>query len=168
MNPSAFLARYRPIAIYHFTDSRNIPSILKHGILSKIELGEQVVGVYGFGGNYLSQNLDSKKNLWDYVHLCFTENHPMAYRAQQDGRIDCLTYIKIKPEVLLLPGVMGCATVANKQSSEILPIEQVLDKINFDVIYVPRPDFSSTEYKIGARSEILVPKSIDIKNILNF
>jgi len=145
-----------------------MPSIRKHGILSQTELCEQVVGVYRFGGDDLSRHLDLNKNLWDYVHLCFTENHPMAYRAQQDGRIECLTYIKIKPEVLLLPGVMGCDTVANKQSAEILPIEQVLDKINFDAIYAPRPDFSSNEYKIGARSEILIPKSIEIKNILNF
>ena len=168
MDPTAFLARYNPIAVYHFTDYLNMPSIRKYGILSQNELCEQLVGVYRFGGNDQSRNLDSNKGLWDYAHLCFTGHHPMAYITQKDGRIDTLTYIKIKPEILLCPGVMGCSTVANKHGSEIQPIDQILDRINFEAIYSSHPDFKDPEFDKGRRAEILVPKGIAPQFILNF
>lgn len=168
MKPSGFIARYNPIAVYHFTEWKNVPSIRSHGIVSYSELCEQSIGVYKFGGNDLSRNLDSFKGLDNFVHLCFTENHPMAYVAQKEGRIDCLTYIKIKPEVLLLPGVMGCDVVATKKSAEILPIDQILDKLNFEVIYSQWHDIKDPEWEKGRRAEILIPKVVDPKYILDF
>ena len=85
--------------LYHFTHPSNLPSIKKHGLLSWERLDQ--CGIYYIpASNSLSQNLDLKKGLSDYVRLSLDQKHPMADAAIYYGRVDRLIYIKIHPAVI--------------------------------------------------------------------
>lgn len=105
MNTSDPLLRI-PI-LYHFTDRQNLPSIRQHGGLYPMtELLRRGIQVPAPGGNQWSREADSRSGMDRYVHLCFRNNHPMAYLAGQDGRIGQILFLQIHPSVLGLPGVM--------------------------------------------------------------
>ena len=71
---------------YHFTDTRNLPSIRAHGLLSMRELRQRGIVVTP-GGNDWSLDADQRSGMDGYVHLCFFKGHPMEWLATQDGRI---------------------------------------------------------------------------------
>jgi len=84
--------------LFHFTDSRNLVSIRRHGLMSWQQLvwrGIQHVA----GSNDLSRRLDAQRNLGNYVRLCLQPDHPMAHVALREGRIHDLIWLKIDAAV---------------------------------------------------------------------
>jgi hypothetical protein len=75
-NKKDVLKRQGITKLYHFTDERNVQSIMECGLLSWCALDEQKMAVV-CGGDELSRELDEKKNLQDYVRLSFAQKHPM-------------------------------------------------------------------------------------------
>ncbi len=87
------------VSLYHFTDSRNVESIKKHGLLSWPILLER--GIQHFpGSNELSRDLDRRKNYQDYVRLALKPKHPMADFALREGRICELVWLEIDDMVI--------------------------------------------------------------------
>ena len=85
--------------LLHFTDRRNLKSILQRGLLSWEKLERR--GIQHFAAStHLSRELDSRAGLGDYVRLCRSDRHPMAYKAQCEGRVDQLVWLKIDPCVV--------------------------------------------------------------------
>jgi hypothetical protein len=81
--------------LYHFTDARNIPLICElDGLWSTAKLREMGVEFHP-GGNQHSLDADEMLGMDQYVHLCFTKEHPMAHIAKNDGRIEKLQWIYI-------------------------------------------------------------------------
>ncbi|MBA3243069.1 MAG: DUF4433 domain-containing protein [Acidobacteria bacterium] len=60
---------------YHFTDTRNLASIAKYGLLSLRQLSDRGIKVAAPGGNEWSHDADRHKGLDDHVHLCFMDEH---------------------------------------------------------------------------------------------
>jgi hypothetical protein len=84
---------HRTSWLYHFTDARNIPLIWElDGLWSTAKLREMGVDFHA-GGNQHSLNADQMFGMDQYVHLCFTKEHPMAHIAKNDGRIEKLQWI---------------------------------------------------------------------------
>lgn len=146
--------------IYHFTDRSNIPSIAKHGLVSKTRMRAENWWPETTGGNELSHQLDDARGISDYVSLCFTRNHPMKYLANQDGRLPAPCYLGISPDVLSLPGVRVAFGVANGNETKIMDIGEAIDLLDLEVIY------SRTEWgnpavqerlRAAERMEILIP-----------
>src|SRR5436309_575323 len=108
MDPEEFLARYRPRALYHFTDLENLASIRADGLLSVVELAIRGIVVPKPGGNEWSRDQDRRRGVDSLVHLGFTDNHPMEYIARQNGHIGATRYLQIDPSIMLEAGVMGC------------------------------------------------------------
>jgi len=52
--------------------------------------------------------VDRQRNLHQYVHLCFKNNHPMEHAARQQGRISDTIFLQIHPSVLDWEGVLFC------------------------------------------------------------
>lgn len=154
--------------LYHFTDAQNLELIRSHGLLSLEQLSVKGISVPAPGGNKLSNSLDVQLKLNSYVHICFTMNHPMAHVAQKDGRISKIVWIRINPEVLLLPNVMFAPDIAIKTGVTVSPISNSIDDIDWDVIYT-RMDWKNPSIKsrldAAERYEILVPDSIGLKDI---
>lgn len=87
------------IGVFHFTDSRNLPSIKKFGLLSW-ELLEHRNISHVPASNSLSREIDARKNLQGYVRLCIQPAHKMAYIAQQERRVVELVWLSIDPVIL--------------------------------------------------------------------
>lgn len=149
-------------SFFHFTDAKNIASISANGLLSMSELRKRGIPVTT-GGNQWSLDADIGCGMDAYVHLCFRDNQPMAYAATQDGRIESLKWLKIDPAVASEPGVLVSDDVANQRDITPLPIAQMLDSLDLDVIY-NRHEWKDpaiqARFRIVERYEILVPISI--------
>jgi RNA:NAD 2'-phosphotransferase (TPT1/KptA family) len=100
---------------YHFTDTRNLPSIRNHGLLSTRKLEELGIEIAAPGGNDWSRDADRMKGMDAFVHLCLMRNHGMEHGARHDGRIKESIFLQIEPQVLRLPGVKVTLDVANNR-----------------------------------------------------
>lgn len=89
----------RKAGVYHFTDTRNLPSIREHGLLSMAEVARRRIDAVP-GGNRWSMDADKASGMDEYVHLCFMKDHPMVYYAQKEQRVDSVRYLRISPEVM--------------------------------------------------------------------
>lgn len=86
------------LTLFHFTDSRNVPSIKKYGLLSwKRLLGQNIM--HWPASSEDSRKLDARSNLQDYIRLCTRQEHPMALRAVYDGRIKDYVWLEISDVV---------------------------------------------------------------------
>lgn len=155
---------------FHFTDTRNLPSIREHGLLSLRELGARGIPIPAPGGNPLSQEIDVSRGLDAYVHLSFTASHPMDYRAKMDGRIERSKYLQIDPAVAEIEGVVATLDVSNGRGVEPLPLRSALDGLDLEVLYT-RMNWADPEVKkrlnAARRCELLIPGSVPREFIRN-
>lgn len=172
MKPEDFIKIRKPRGLFHFTDLRNLASIRRHGLLSVAELERLNITPPKPGGNDWSREADARANLQYYVHLALVDNHPMEFCARESGHIGEVRYLKINPRILLLPGVMGCATVANKAGAVILPIEDALDAIDVEILFFGKKlNFghipTRNRYNTAKKAEILIPSAVPLEYIQN-
>lgn len=85
--------------LYHFTDERNIWSIRRRDLLSRRALVDRGINHYP-GSSDLSRRLDERDGLDNFVRLCLSDDHPMAYCAVEEGRIVNLVWLTIDDQVL--------------------------------------------------------------------
>ena len=157
--------------IYHFTDTDNIESIKANkGILSFYELKKLNLKNVKFGGNDWSHEADELSHVDDYVHLCFLNNHPMEYRAREDGRIKNTKWLQINIDILLTEGIMYTSDVSNKSGVKLLTKDVAVERLDHEAI-CSFLDFSiagNHERKCNAEKyEILVPKIVPLSYIRN-
>ena len=151
--------------IYHFTDKVNISSIANFGLLSKEQATQRGITVEAPGGNDWSRSADMQRELFDYVNLCFTRDHPMCYVAHKNGNIPNPKYLAIDPEIFRVDGVKITLDVANKATTEILDVIEGLEGIDTEVLYSPT-DWSDPTIKDrlqkARKCEILVPQTVPV------
>lgn len=84
----AVLDEHKIAKLYHFTDFDNLESIIKNGgLYSWMDCERKGIKIAKPGGGSTSRQLDSGRNLEDYVRVSFTTQHPMMYAAMKDGRL---------------------------------------------------------------------------------
>jgi hypothetical protein len=165
------IEKYKISSVWHFTDLSNIEYIKQHGLLSLAELKRREINVPVCGGNNWSHDADKVKGLDEFVHLAFIDDHPMLYRAKEDGRIRNPIWMKIDISILLVEGVRFCADVSNKSGIPILSLDQATKEIDFDVLftYMDWKDYEFQKRRQAAiKSEILIPSIIPIEKILGY
>ena len=97
----AVLDEHRITKLFHFTDRDNLESIIKNGgLYSWMDCDRKGIKINKPGGSTASRQLDSSRNLEDYVRVSFTTQHPMMYVAMKDGRISNPVILEIDPEVI--------------------------------------------------------------------
>ena len=158
--------------LYHFTDRENIPSICERGLFSKERMRAEGWWPAAPGGNQLSHELDIRYGINPYVSLCFTQNHPMLFRARQEGRLLDSRYLKICPEVLRIAGTLISFGVANAADAQHLPVAEAVgqfDERDIEVIY-SRTDWLDPEVnqrlQAAEKFEILIPHHVPIALIV--
>ena len=155
---------------YHFTDEVNLPSIMKHGILSTTERNSQNIEPCFRGGNAGSHRADKIKKIEKYVCLSFTIDHSLCFKVKQQGRLSKPIKLKISPEILLFGGVMFADGVANARNTKITPIADAIDLIDTEVIY-EGTDWDDSEIKtrlnLAKKCEILVPNFVPVEMIMS-
>ena len=158
-------------SLFHFTDRRNLPVIRELGGLYPLaDLRQQAVDVPVPGGNQLSHDLDRALGLDRYVHLCFKPNHPMEFRAREEGRIIDSIFLQVHPSVLSWPNVLFAPGVANKVGVPRRPIDEAANLIDFEVLYAYtnwRDSGIQERLQQAERSEVLVPNQIPLELIRN-
>ena len=122
MDLDVFLKRVRASKqfdhFYHFTDKKNLPSIKASGLLCTSELRRlRTLDNVTTGGDANSLISDTNSGTDKFVCLCFTTNHPMAFRAAERG-VDPV-YLSINPVVIKTPGVL--ITDAPSNQNGVLP-----------------------------------------------
>lgn len=157
------------LSFYHFTDTRNLPSIRRHGLLSMRALRERKL-VVSPGGNDWSLDADQRNGMDRYVHLCFFREHPMEYLARKEGRMIESRFLKIMPSVIEAPGVLITDRVANRSDAWPQPAEEMIRKLDLEVIYT-RTDWKDPRVqerlRVARLCEILIPDSIALGLIRN-
>ncbi len=157
--------------LYHFTDRANLPFIRAHGGLWSLErLGKMEVTVPRPGGNEWSQDADVRKGMDGYVHLCFTDGHPMEYLACQEGRITTPIYLYIDRSVLDVDGVRFSSGVSNQSGIPILSLDEATEVMDFEVLCTHTnwkdPKIQARRQKVE-KYEILVPDHVPLGLIRN-
>ena len=132
---------------YHFTDTRNLPSIRQHGLLSMRALRESGI-VVAPGGNDWSIDADKRSGMDRFIHLSFFKGHPMEWLALQDGRIKESRFLRIDSSILALDGVLITDQVSNKAGALPRPADEMIGNLDLEVIYT-RTDWKDP--KIQAR-----------------
>jgi len=132
ITPSEFLRRFGITCLYHFTDTRNLPSIkARGGLLPWSQIKGNVVAP---GGNDWSHDADAINGQDNYVHLCFLPEHPMEYVARRDGRILESRFLRIDPSVIHTPGTLFCPDVGNKSGVEMMGLTEAVSEMDFEII----------------------------------
>lgn len=164
-----FLSKHTPRCFYHFTDTRNIPSIRDSGGLwSMHELRERGIIVSAPGGSSNSQLSDQRNGMDRYVHLCLFKSHPMEYCARQDGRIEHSRFLEIDCDTLLIEGVRFTPAMSNQIGVTPLEFEQAVLQMDFEAVY-GGTDWSFTEQsqrlRVAKKYELLIPDHVPIRYI---
>lgn len=120
--------------LFHFTDSRNIPSIRQHGLLPTRLIVESNLEVIT-GGDDGSLQIDRQKGLDAHVSLSFCRSHPMSHVAKAEGRIETLRILTICPSVLLRPGVLFADQVATANAAKIAPPDEMIPSMDLTAMY---------------------------------
>ena len=170
----AVLDEQKIAKLYHFTDRDNLESIIKNGgLYSWMDCERKGIKIAKPGGGSLSRQLDSGRNLEDYVRVSFTTQHPMMFVAMKDGRISNPVVLEIDPEVILWKGT--CYSDMNATTHKIRPNigEGISDfkKIHFQSVKAHKHFDLPEEEQPYFQAEILVKNFIPleyIKNIGNF
>lgn len=118
------------------------------------------------GGNDWSLEADQMSGMDCFVHLCFRTNHPMEYRAKQDGRIERTAWLYIDRKVMEIDGAMFSPGVANKSGMPIYALRESLHLIDLEVI-CERTNWRDPDVKArldqAELCEILIPDHVPLK-----
>ncbi len=150
---------------YHFTARRNLESIRRlGGLYSWFNMEENGNEIPCSGGDDLSHQLDKRYGLEDYVRLSFCNDHPMAYRLQQNGV--SLALLKIDVEVATWKETMFSDINAADSNHSRGGTLSDLKKVDFEAVkrnYVSRND---DDFKTH-QAEVMVKTFIPAKYIIN-
>jgi len=158
--------------LYHFTDMTNMPNIRRlGGLLSTAKLREMGES-FDSGGDEDSLSLDARCGMDQFVHLCFTVDHPMAGRVKQRKSGPNLFYLKIDRAILYQPGVMFATGVGYANNARTVTLGEAVEQelINFKSLYT-WTDWRDPEAQRMRRAaelcEILVPDYVPMTFIRN-
>jgi hypothetical protein len=161
--------------LYHFTDVSNLPAIRRLGGLFSTSRLAEMGEAFCAGGDEDSLSLDRQCGMDAFVHLCFTDNHPMAFRLQERKPDANLTYLRIDCAILYQPGVMFATGVgyANDAQTVTLAVAVERNLIDYQALYT-WTNWNEPEAQRRRRAaelcEILVPDYVPsafIRNLPN-
>jgi ssDNA thymidine ADP-ribosyltransferase, DarT len=115
--------------LYYITHLDNVPSILRHGILSHEEIqrkGLHFTAIYDV--DIVSRrshiSVPDGRTLWSFANLYFQPRNPMLYRVAMERGVDRVAVVAVKTNVLARPDVMFANGSAAHQSTIIVPATQ--------------------------------------------
>ncbi len=160
------LSRNHIDGLYHFTDSRNVASIKKHGgLYSWWQCERRGIKVTEPGGSQLSRRLDRSKGLQDYVRLSFNYSQPMMHLALRDERIHGPAILVVDPSVVYLePTLFSDVNATDRRAcvgGDLGSFERVRFRVATDQYW------SGYEEKNFFQAEVLVKSHISLDMIKN-
>lgn len=158
--------------LYFITDIANMPSILKHGILShnliaKKKIQHSSVANVDVQGRRMNKVIPGGKKLHDYANLYINARNPMLYvllPKQQD-----LCVLRISIDVLQGTGVVVSDENAARGWARFEPWPDGLTMLDKDELFALRWDVSDPYEKDRLKgvmcAEVLVPDKVESRYI---
>lgn len=153
--------------LYHFTDRDNLKSIIDNGgLYSWADCEGKGITIPRPGGGDLSRNLDKRDNLQHYVRVSFTTNHPMMYKAMNEGRITNPVVLEIDPGVIYWKDSKYADRNATRNGANVGDSLNDFKKIHFHSVKQKYFDIDLEERPFY-QAEVLVKNFIPLDKILN-
>lgn len=150
---------------YHFTDVKNLKSIIKYGGLYSWYGLETRNIASSLSSNQLSRELDTRYNLQDYIRLSFGSYHPMSSRLiyQEQKK---LVWLEISLEIACFEETLFSNINATDNNVKIGNNLDFLKDMDLDVF---KCQYRDLDYygKKKYQAEILVKNFLPIKYITN-
>lgn len=154
-------------SLFHLTDWANARTIEEHGLLSKDEAARLNVAPKLPGGNELTNYLDARDGLSDYVFLSFFDSFVMPTDDSID-RFRRPLVLKIDPGILFLDGVM--VRLGRGYKAKIFRAISAVYEMDWEIWDEPklREDLigGKARWKTFLNYEVLVPKCVPSEYIL--
>lgn len=152
-------------SLYHFTDTRNVASIVEHGgLFSWQQCRARNIKVAAPGSTGDSRLRDRRKGLDDYVRLSFRADHPMLHAAQRAGRIGSVRFLIIDPSVIYLRSTLFSQVNANAAEATVGGDLASFERIRFGFATGLQRWYTQTE-KGFSQAEVLVKGHVPLKLI---
>ena len=155
--------------LYHFTDRRNLESIVEEGgLVSWADACDRDIDIAAPGGSDTSHSLDKRMGLEHYVRLSFVHDHPMMHVAMNDGRIEDPVILEIDPQVAYLANTKFSDRNAARTSAGVKVGDSVSDlrNLRFNLFNKRYFDLDADE-KPYFQAEVLVCHEVPLCYIRN-
>lgn len=155
--------------LYHFTDRRNLESIVEEGgLVSWADACDRNIDIAAPGGSDTSHSLDKRMGLEHYVRLSFVHDHPMMHVAMTDGRIEDPVILEIDPQVVYLANTKFSDRNAARTSAGVKVGDSVSDlrNLRFNLFNKRYFDLDADE-KPYYQAEVLVCHEVPLCYIRN-
>ena len=113
-------------SLYYITHVDNLPSILRHGILSRRlvqDRGVQFTSIYDAAivSNRQTKTAPDGRSLWEFANVYFQPRNPMLYRVLHEKDIKELVILGVSAGVLSSPGAFITLGNAASAATEFVP-----------------------------------------------
>ena len=158
-----FVKITKKTGFYNIMPIKNVPSVLRHGILSYEQVANLPHDTVAMSEIQLRRNnvfVPNGMKLHEYANVYFDARNPMLYKRQNDE----VCVLKISPRILDLPDVVIADRNASSDYVRFFEPQYAFDKLDFDLIYAEYwNDADCFEYlkkKSIKCAELLVPRAI--------
>ncbi len=158
---------------YYIAPIENVPSILKHGILSHtlaMPLKPTSLAMAEIQELRQIKQIPGARRLHEYANLYFDAHNPMLCKIQRKNDVICV--LRIDASILELPGVIISDHNAACNIARFFTVEQGLNLLNKDRIFAPfwthpGDPIDKEKHKHEKCDEVLIPDKIESRFILN-
>lgn len=158
--------------LHFITPIANIPSILRHGILSHQQadrLAHESIAMADVQKLRRNKQIPGARSLHEYVNMYFDAHNPMLSRLRDQNNSICV--LRIAPDVLELPGVIIADRNASSAWVKFMPAGDGLSQIVRDRVFAkywthPNDPYEEMSHKSEKCAEVLVPDSVDSAMLL--
>jgi hypothetical protein len=157
--------------LHYITAIANVPSILRHGILSHSlasRLAHESVAMPEIQERRRNKRIPGAALLHEYANLYFDAHNPMLSRCR--GHNNEISVLRIDPRVLDLPGVIIADRNAASDWTGFWPVSRGLSIVSRERVLArywthPGDPYEEMRHKSEKCAEVLVPERVDVKLI---
>lgn len=140
--------------LYYLSPVNNIPSILEHGVMSKMAV-ETLEIPYDDYSDQTVQTIRERKSLHEYVPLFFNTRNAMTFRYQKEKRDFAI--LRLNSDLVTHYDCLVSDRIAACSDAEIYTLsEAALKKINIELVLSARNFYDNRLLKKRLGAEILV------------
>lgn len=155
-------------SLYHFTDRENLESIIKNGgLFSWADCKERGISIAKPGGDSLSHSIEKRCGIDNFVHLSFTDHHPMMTVAMDESRICNPIILQIDPSILFETESLFSNMRATRVNAHVGDTLEDLTHIHFDSALVDDPSDLEAYEKPYSQAEVLIKSFVPLCYITN-
>ena len=158
--------------LHYITAIANLPSILRHGILSHTladRLAHDSVAMPEIQERRRNKQIPGAGYLHEYANLYFDAHNPMLSRCRARNNEICV--LQIDPGVLDISGVIIADRNAASDWTGFWPMSGGLSVINKELVFArywthPNDPYEEMRHKSEKCAEVSVPNSVDVRYIV--